>query len=125
MRQTFPAYILYMILYSLRKRGITLNGEDGTVENTFDPIQLRMGQCWVIGPSVIELVGLNGPDVEFLEWKCCDNVPAPHRIITVDTQSNFLDYPKGLGTNRKMPITDLIKSTQLVERSWGYRSLSH
>ena len=103
--------------YSNFNRGIVLNGEDGHPSNVFDPIPLRIGQCWQLGEEIVEILGFKNENAEVLRW-----VPSAGKVkigatIIVLKVNDYRNYPTGLGSRVTVKLTNLMTANTLVERS--------
>ena len=97
-------------------RGVSLEEEISDLP-ALTPIPIRIGQCWLLGGLVHEIVSI-GPDyVESLEWTPADPLLSPGSHLTIDTKNDYCLYSKGQGSDNKVLFKDLMKSCTLVERS--------
>jgi len=111
-------------LISLYDRGISLEEEESTL-STLSNIPLRVGQCWHLRDKVYEVVAFAGDCAECLEWTPSDILLSPQSTLTLDPSDNYRLYPKGMGTDIKIPLVDLLKSRVLVERSPDKVTVTH
>ena len=91
----------------LNKRGIVLRSE----LETGGMIPIRVGQCWLMGGAITEILGFRGEDIETMIW-ICEGEPSPGKIVTVVEHSQ----PRGIGGDYLVSKTQLMeKATHLVE----------
>ena len=104
-------------IYDNFNRGVVLNGEDGDRDDPFDPIPLRIGQCWELDNVVHEILGFNENHAEVLRWVPTSVPLKVGTTISVPKTHAYHDYPTGLGSRVRINLSSLMKSDTLVERS--------
>ena len=104
-------------IYENFNRGVVLNGEVGGTNDSFDPIPLRIGQCWKMGNSVNEILGFKGDHAEVLRWVTPSGPLRAGSTLTVPNANDYHDYPTGLGSRVCVGLSSLSDSTVLIERS--------
>ena len=72
----------------MNARGMVLNSE----LNEGGEIPIRVGQCWEVDGTPLEILGFRGSDIEIMKWVCQGTIKVGISM-TVPDQSR----PKGIG----------------------------
>jgi len=82
-------------------------------------INARVGQCWLNGQRIIEILAFGDGTVEFMEWIAIPGMRiGPGCIVYVSARDDYQGYPTGMGGRNSMGKEVFVDSvTALVELS--------
>ena len=91
----------------MNARGMVLKSELGEGGE----IPIRVGQCWEVDGTPMEILGFRGTDIEIMTWVCQGNIEVGKSMVVLDHSR-----PKGIGGDILIDKSKLMgKATHLLE----------